>query len=530
MLDVMSGGRVISGFVRGIGCEYLSLGVNPTYSRERFYEAHDLIVRAWTEPAARSRFEGKHYRCATPTSGRGRCSSRIRRSGCRRRAVPRRSASAARSTAIRSSASSRRTRNTKRLLDRVQGSRRNGSGITRAARAARLRRADLRRARPTRRRARGEAAPALALPPRPEDPAPLPRSRPGYLSEDTLRSFLLAGVRPPSELSFEELERDGYVLVGSATHRARPPRGDPEGSRHRPVRRRRPHRRHAARQGAAQRRAVRARGDAALPPARRAASRAAASRRGAARSAAVSAVHRRAGAPHAGAGAHAGPRRRRRRAPARRPPIAAARHGAETMLVERYGSLGGLATGGLIILLLTLDDGDGHQVIGGLCQELVDRIVQRGGAFHPPRGEWGAARRGADRTRPPLGAGLGLGTTPGALLGRLRPGGVPLRAQRAGRGERRAAAAARLGLRAARRGLARRGRRRAEEVGPRRHPGRRRHRRDRRRRHLRRRGRAVRAREGAAVAVVPHGRRRGPRRGARSRRLVLPHRGQRTRC
>ena len=38
---------------------------------------------------------------------------------------------------------------------------------------------------------------------------------PGYLSEDTLRRFLLAGVRPPSELSFEELERDGYILVGS---------------------------------------------------------------------------------------------------------------------------------------------------------------------------------------------------------------------------------------------------------------------------------------------------------------------------
>ena len=70
--------------------------------------------------------------------------------------------------------------------------------------------------------------------------------------------------------------------------------------------------------------------------------------------------------------------------------IAAARQGADTMLVERYGALGGLATGGLIILLLTLDDGDGHQVVGGLCQEVVDRIVRRGGAYHPPPGEWGA--------------------------------------------------------------------------------------------------------------------------------------------
>ncbi|KAA0239980.1 FAD-dependent oxidoreductase, partial [bacterium] len=37
--------------------------------------------------------------------------------------------------------------------------------------------------------------------------------------------------------------------------------------------------------------------------------------------------------------------------------VAAARGGARTMLVERYGTLGGLATNGLIILLLTLDDG-----------------------------------------------------------------------------------------------------------------------------------------------------------------------------
>ncbi len=70
--------------------------------------------------------------------------------------------------------------------------------------------------------------------------------------------------------------------------------------------------------------------------------------------------------------------------------IAAARTGADTMLVERYGALGGLATGGLIVLLLTLDDGAGEQVIAGLCQEMVDRITRRGGAFAPPKTEWGS--------------------------------------------------------------------------------------------------------------------------------------------
>jgi len=60
MLDNIMGGRLISGFVRGIGIEYLVWGVNPTFSHERFHESQELIVRAWTatEPFA---FEGKHY-------------------------------------------------------------------------------------------------------------------------------------------------------------------------------------------------------------------------------------------------------------------------------------------------------------------------------------------------------------------------------------------------------------------------------------------------------------------------------------
>jgi alkanesulfonate monooxygenase SsuD/methylene tetrahydromethanopterin reductase-like flavin-dependent oxidoreductase (luciferase family) len=60
MIDVISGGRLISGFVRGIGAEYHTFGVNPTFSHDRFHEAHDLIVRAWTEPGPFT-FEGRHY-------------------------------------------------------------------------------------------------------------------------------------------------------------------------------------------------------------------------------------------------------------------------------------------------------------------------------------------------------------------------------------------------------------------------------------------------------------------------------------
>src|SRR6478672_2293649 len=70
--------------------------------------------------------------------------------------------------------------------------------------------------------------------------------------------------------------------------------------------------------------------------------------------------------------------------------VAAARRGADVLLVERYGFVGGLATFGLINLLLTLDDGCGTQVIAGLCQELVDRLSARGDARAPPPSAWGS--------------------------------------------------------------------------------------------------------------------------------------------
>jgi alkanesulfonate monooxygenase SsuD/methylene tetrahydromethanopterin reductase-like flavin-dependent oxidoreductase (luciferase family) len=60
MIDTITGGRLISGFVRGIGAEYSNFGVNPTRSHERYAEAHDLVVQAWTRPGPFA-FEGKHF-------------------------------------------------------------------------------------------------------------------------------------------------------------------------------------------------------------------------------------------------------------------------------------------------------------------------------------------------------------------------------------------------------------------------------------------------------------------------------------
>ena len=67
MLDCYSGGRIISGFVRGGALETLQAGIDPSENRERFEEAHDLIIKCWTTPGP-FRYEGKyyHYRMVNP--------------------------------------------------------------------------------------------------------------------------------------------------------------------------------------------------------------------------------------------------------------------------------------------------------------------------------------------------------------------------------------------------------------------------------------------------------------------------------
>ncbi len=60
MIDMISKGRLVSGFVRGGGQEQLANGVNPAFNRERFIEAHDLITKTWTQPGP-FRWEGTHY-------------------------------------------------------------------------------------------------------------------------------------------------------------------------------------------------------------------------------------------------------------------------------------------------------------------------------------------------------------------------------------------------------------------------------------------------------------------------------------
>jgi alkanesulfonate monooxygenase SsuD/methylene tetrahydromethanopterin reductase-like flavin-dependent oxidoreductase (luciferase family) len=61
MIDNISGGRLIAGFVVGGGPEYYSFSMNPAHARERFAEAHEIIMKAWTEPGP-FEYIGKHYK------------------------------------------------------------------------------------------------------------------------------------------------------------------------------------------------------------------------------------------------------------------------------------------------------------------------------------------------------------------------------------------------------------------------------------------------------------------------------------
>jgi alkanesulfonate monooxygenase SsuD/methylene tetrahydromethanopterin reductase-like flavin-dependent oxidoreductase (luciferase family) len=65
MIDVISGGRLIAGFPVGTPMDTcFAYGQNPSMLRERYYEAHDLVLRAWTGTdtfAFNGRFNQQRY-------------------------------------------------------------------------------------------------------------------------------------------------------------------------------------------------------------------------------------------------------------------------------------------------------------------------------------------------------------------------------------------------------------------------------------------------------------------------------------
>ena len=60
IIDMISHGRLVTGWVRGTGRESVAHNAQSPYNWERFQEAHDFLVKAWTHPGP-FRWEGEHY-------------------------------------------------------------------------------------------------------------------------------------------------------------------------------------------------------------------------------------------------------------------------------------------------------------------------------------------------------------------------------------------------------------------------------------------------------------------------------------
>lgn len=64
--------------------------------------------------------------------------------------------------------------------------------------------------------------------------------------------------------------------------------------------------------------------------------------------------------------------------------VSAARAGAQTLLIEQNAFCGGMATAGLVAPFMTCyDSGGDEMLIRGLFEEIVNRLIEKGGAIHP---------------------------------------------------------------------------------------------------------------------------------------------------
>ena len=65
--------------------------------------------------------------------------------------------------------------------------------------------------------------------------------------------------------------------------------------------------------------------------------------------------------------------------------IAAAREGADVLLVERHGFVGGMLTAGEVRNIRVFNDGAGQWVIGGAPREYLKELEAHGGSFYDPQ-------------------------------------------------------------------------------------------------------------------------------------------------
>lgn len=70
--------------------------------------------------------------------------------------------------------------------------------------------------------------------------------------------------------------------------------------------------------------------------------------------------------------------------------LAAARNGAQTILLERYNHLGGLASGGMVLVLDDMWDSHLQEIsVRGNCMTMIERMAAMGLARFPRVNEWG---------------------------------------------------------------------------------------------------------------------------------------------
>jgi NADPH-dependent 2,4-dienoyl-CoA reductase/sulfur reductase-like enzyme len=72
--------------------------------------------------------------------------------------------------------------------------------------------------------------------------------------------------------------------------------------------------------------------------------------------------------------------------------IAAKREGCSVTLIERYPYLGGLASGGMVLVLDDMHNGE-EITVTGLCMEMIERMAKVGAAVYPPPEERGQSWR-----------------------------------------------------------------------------------------------------------------------------------------
>ena len=70
--------------------------------------------------------------------------------------------------------------------------------------------------------------------------------------------------------------------------------------------------------------------------------------------------------------------------------LAAARNGAKVTLLERYNHLGGLASGGMVLVLDDMWDNHLNEIsVRGTCQTMIERMAAMKLAVYPRQDEWG---------------------------------------------------------------------------------------------------------------------------------------------